>query len=128
MTARDEALSALRRAGYGEQGAESLLGRVTAEVGKGTREGELTRPRAAARSVLTGRTDGDLPEWRTCYSTDGSDEPTGIAPVCLDEEHEENDGGVYACCADPVVEVESYAVASYMVALLNADRRGGDRG
>ncbi|MFI5525032.1 hypothetical protein [Streptomyces platensis] len=31
MSARDEILAALRRAGYGEQGAESLLGRAEAD-------------------------------------------------------------------------------------------------
>lgn len=61
--------------------------------------------------------------WRTCFSTNGSDEPTGIAPMCLDEDHEEADGSVYDCCPDPVIETGSGGMAAYLVDLLNTDIR-----
>lgn len=85
----------------------------------------LDKIRAAASVALpafTGAIAPHLPEWRVCFSTDGSDSPTGIAPVCEDEDHDPDDGSVYDCCPDPVIEVESAELADYLVALLNADR------
>ncbi|MFF4369678.1 hypothetical protein [Streptomyces sp. NPDC001594] len=83
----------------------------------------LDSARAAARAWLACPTSGGPnPVWRTCFSTDGTDCPTGIAPVCPDEDHDPDDGSVYTCCADPVIEVGSAALADYLVALLNADR------
>jgi len=81
----------------------------------------LPEARKAARELLQTLTGDERPEWRTCFSTDGSDEPTGIAPVCTDD-HDEDDGSVYDCCPDPVIECDSYVTAAYLAALLNADR------
>ena len=78
--------------------------------------------RDAARKALLTTTGVAAPEWRTCFSTDGSDEPTGIAPVCTDENHEPEDVSVYPCCPEPVIECGSYSIAAYLVELLNADR------
>jgi hypothetical protein len=85
----------------------------------------LNRARTAAAGALpdwTGAIAPHLPEWRVCFSTDGSPEPTGIAPVCPDEDHEPADGSVYECCSMPVIEVECTELAEYLVVLLNADR------
>jgi hypothetical protein len=77
---------------------------------------------AAALPAWTGAIGPHLPEWRTCFSTDGTDRPTGIVPVCGDEGHDPDDGSVYDCCPGPVVEAESPELAEYLVTLLNADR------
>jgi hypothetical protein len=82
----------------------------------------LDNARKAARELLNTLGGDERPEWRTCFSTDGTDEPTGVAPVCPDEEHEDADGNVYDCCPDPVIECDSYVMTEYLVALLNADR------
>jgi hypothetical protein len=82
----------------------------------------LDRARAAARSLLADTIDAALPEWRACFSTDGTDGPTAVAPVCADEDHEPTDGNVYNCCPEPVIEVEWPELAEYLAALLNADR------
>lgn len=87
----------------------------------------LDRARTAASNALpawTGAIGPHLPKWRACFSTDGSDEPTGIAPVCEDEGHDPDDGSVYDCCPAPVVEAECTELALYLVELLNADRGG----
>lgn len=78
--------------------------------------------RDAARTVLLALSGTARPEWRTAFSTDGTEEPTGIAPVCSDEDHDLDDGSVYDCCAEPVIECGSYAVAAYLAELVNADR------
>ncbi|MFI7010021.1 hypothetical protein [Streptomyces sp. NPDC050145] len=85
----------------------------------------LDDARTAAREYLKLMIGDAWPEWRTCYSTDGTEMPSGIAPVCPDEGHEEDDGTVYNCCPEPVLEVETYPLAEYLVALLNSDRPGG---
>ncbi|WP_405674807.1 hypothetical protein OG292_03005 [Streptomyces sp. NBC_01511] len=77
---------------------------------------------AARRDLLSVLGAGARTEWRTCFSTDGSEEPTGVAPVCPDEGHEEDDGSVYVCCPEPVIEADSHTMAAYLAALLNADR------
>ncbi|WKD37627.1 hypothetical protein KO717_34575 [Streptomyces xanthophaeus] len=83
----------------------------------------MDRARADARIELARLTGGDAaPEWRVCYSTEGTHGPTGIAPVCLDEDHDPDDGNVYPCCPEPVIEVQSVPLAGYLAALLNADR------
>ncbi|WP_329032208.1 hypothetical protein OIE71_04515 [Streptomyces sp. NBC_01725] len=82
----------------------------------------LPAARAAVRDLLNTLGTSRRTEWRTCFSTDGSEEPTGVAPVCPDEGHEEDDGSVYDCCAEPVIECDSYPMAAYLAALLNADR------
>ncbi|MEW1551381.1 hypothetical protein [Streptomyces tsukubensis] len=86
---------------------------------------DLDRLRSATAAALpawTGAAAPHLPEWRVAFTTDGSDAPTGIAPVCQDEDHDSGDGSVYTCCPDPAVEVECPELAEYLVALLNADR------
>ncbi|WP_432159472.1 hypothetical protein [Streptomyces sp. NRRL F-5630] len=85
----------------------------------------LDNARRAAREFLKLMCGDAAPEWRTCYLDGPAAEPTGLAPVCPDESHEATDGNAYACCPEPVVECESYKVAEYLVALLNADREGG---
>ena len=82
----------------------------------------MDKTRAAAREFLDLVTGTPAPEWRTCFSTAGTDEPTGLAPVCDDEGHDPDDGSVYECCPNPVVECDSYPLAAYLVELLNADR------
>ncbi|MFF2640349.1 hypothetical protein ACFVUB_11200 [Streptomyces niveus] len=82
----------------------------------------LSTTRTAARDLLATLGTASATEWRTCFSSNGSEEPTGIAPVCPDEDHEEDDGSVYDCCAEPVIECGSYPMAAYLAALLNADR------
>jgi hypothetical protein len=88
----------------------------------------LDRARDAASRALpafTGAIGPHLPEWRACFSTDGTAGPTGIAPICQAEEHDPDDtGDVWACCPEPVIEVESTELAEYLAALLNADRGG----
>lgn len=84
----------------------------------------LDKARAAARDELHALNSDPTPEWRTCFSTDGTDEPSGIAPVCGDEDHDPVDGSVYDCCPEPVIEVDSAPMAAYLAALLNADREG----
>jgi hypothetical protein len=85
----------------------------------------LDETRGPAREALLRLTGDARPEWRAAFTTDGTDGPTGIAPVCPDPEHERGDGDVWACCPDLAVEVESTELAEYLVALLNADRQGG---
>ena len=81
----------------------------------------LSRIREQARDFLQTVGAGAFPEWRVCHSTDGTDEPTGLAPVCPDEDHDPDDSSVYNCCPDPVIEVDSGPLAAYLVELLNAD-------
>jgi hypothetical protein len=83
----------------------------------------LDHARADVLGCLWATAGDAVPEWRTCYSTDGTEGPTGIAPVCKDDEHERTDGNVYGCCPEPVIEVEAPPLAEYLVALLNEDRR-----
>ncbi|WP_393057664.1 hypothetical protein [Streptomyces sp. LN549] len=79
--------------------------------------------RDAAREFLKLMCGDAAPEWRPVFSTDGTDEPTGIAPVCTDPDHGPDDEAeAYACCPDPVIECESHKIAAYLVELLNADR------
>lgn len=85
----------------------------------------LEDTRCAVREFLKLMCGDAAPEWRTCYPDGSTAEPTGLAPVCPDEDHEATDGGVYTCCSEPVVECESNKLAEYLVALLNADRPGG---
>jgi hypothetical protein len=82
----------------------------------------LPHVRTTARDLLQTLTGDAAPQWRMAFSTDGSDEPTGIAPVCPDENHERADGSVYSCCPEPVIECHSYVMAAYLEQLLNADR------
>jgi hypothetical protein len=83
----------------------------------------LDKTREQVREFLLLVTGSAVPEWRVCFSTYGTEEPTGIAPVCPDEDHEPADGSVYDdCCPNPVVEVYSGPLAAYLVELLNADR------
>ncbi|MFI6465713.1 hypothetical protein [Streptomyces sp. NPDC050538] len=80
----------------------------------------------AARAAAAAQWGGEgLPKWRTAYTTNGSEAPTGIVPVCQDPEHEEGDGSIYDCCPEPAIEVESAELADYLVALLNTDIPGG---
>lgn len=84
----------------------------------------LAQTRAAARALVYALSGGGPnPAWRTCFSMDGTDGPTGIAPVCNDEGHDEDDGSVYTCCPEPVIETGFTPLAEYLAALLNADRR-----
>lgn len=78
--------------------------------------------RKNARAFLRAMVGDAAPEWRTAFTTDGTDEPTGIAPVCPDEDHDPDDGSVYSCCPEPVIECDSYPIAAYLAELLNADR------
>jgi hypothetical protein len=78
--------------------------------------------RLPARELLATLTGTSTPEWRVCFSTDGSDQPTGIGPICTDDDHDPDDGSVYSCCPDPVIECDSMVMADYLAALLNADR------
>ena len=87
----------------------------------------LDQARGPAREFFKLMSGDAAPEWRTCYSTDRTDAPTGLAPVCTEEGHDEDDGSVYTWCPEPVVECESYKLAEYLVALLNAGREGGAR-
>ncbi|AAR29695.1 hypothetical protein VWBp05 [Streptomyces phage VWB] len=82
----------------------------------------IDKARKQARELLDLVTGTPTPEWRVCFSEDGTEEPTGIAPVCLDEGHDPDDGSVYDCCPSPVVECDSDPLAAYLVELLNADR------
>lgn len=85
----------------------------------------LDKARKAARIEVEGLY-GNEPntEWRSCFSTDGTSGPTGVAPVCLDDGHDPDDGSVYDCCPEPIIETGSMPVAEYLAALLNADREG----
>lgn len=79
--------------------------------------------RGTAREFLKAMGGDAAPEWRLVFSTDGTDEPTGIAPVCTDPDHYEDDAAeAYDCCPDPVIECDHHQIAAYLVALLNADR------
>lgn len=80
------------------------------------------KTRKQVREFLDLVTGTAVPEWRACFSENGSEEPTGIAPVCDDEGHDPDDGSVYGCCPNPVVECDSGPLAAYLVELLNADR------
>jgi hypothetical protein len=80
------------------------------------------KTRDAARAFLLNATGIRRPGWRTAFTTDGTDEPTGIAPVCPDEDHDPFDGSVYSCCVEPAIECGAPAIAAYLVELLNADR------
>ncbi|MFJ7067540.1 hypothetical protein [Streptomyces sp. NPDC101115] len=88
----------------------------------------MDKTRAAAREFLDLVAGTPAPEWRTCFSTDGTDEPTGFAPVCDVEGHDPDDGNVYSCCPNPVVECDSGPLAAYLVELLNADRAAASVG
>ncbi|MDI9885352.1 hypothetical protein QMZ92_13340 [Streptomyces sp. HNM0645] len=87
---------------------------------------DLTTTRTVARELLRTLNGEPQPEWRTCFSTDGSEEPTGIAPVCPDEDHDPDDDSVYSCCPLPAIECDSYPMAAYLAALLNGDRQEKD--
>ncbi|MEV0915460.1 hypothetical protein AB0I93_14465 [Streptomyces sp. NPDC049967] len=83
----------------------------------------LTMARAVTRTLLLTTTGTERPEWRTVFSTDGTDGPTGIAPVCTDTDHGEDGAAeAYSCCPDPVIECHSPEIAAYLAELLNADR------
>ncbi|MCX4705690.1 hypothetical protein [Streptomyces sp. NBC_01373] len=89
----------------------------------------LDKSRGPAREALLRLVGEARPEWRTAFTTDGTDEPTGIIPVCSDPDHEPDDGSVYVCCPEPAIEVGATELAEYLVALLNADREEkGTRG
>ncbi|MFF8409032.1 hypothetical protein [Streptomyces omiyaensis] len=78
--------------------------------------------RMPARDLLTVLADGPTPEWRTCTEERAAEELTSVAPVCSDDEHDQDDPSVYSCCPDLVIECHSAAMADYLAALLNADR------
>ncbi|MER6515179.1 hypothetical protein [Nonomuraea sp. NPDC001636] len=78
--------------------------------------------RTDARDLLALIADAPAPEWRVCFTEDGTEELTGIVPVCADEDHEPDDASVYDCCPAPVIECHSSAMADYLAALLNSDR------
>ncbi|MFB7278104.1 hypothetical protein ACFCZV_13430 [Streptomyces hydrogenans] len=78
--------------------------------------------RKDARDLLAVIASSAAPEWRVCFTEDGSEEPTGIAPVCADDEHDPDDGSVYNCCPAPAIECFSSTFADYLAALLNSDR------
>lgn len=82
----------------------------------------LNKARTAARDELHAMNADPAPKWRTCFSAEGTDEPTGIAPVCGAEGHDPDDGSAYDCCPEPVIEIHSAPMAAYLAALLNADR------
>ncbi|MEU9198885.1 hypothetical protein [Streptomyces sp. NPDC048332] len=83
----------------------------------------LTEARAATRTLLMTSTGVERPEWRPVFSTDGTDGPTGIAPVCTDPEHYEDDAAeAYSCCPNPIIKCGSPVISTYLVELLNADR------
>lgn len=86
----------------------------------------LDDTRGPVREALLRLADDARPEWRGVFTTDGTDGPTGIAPVCPDPEHEQGDGDLYVCCPELAIEVESPELAEYLVALLNADREAGE--
>jgi hypothetical protein len=96
-----------------------------------------TRPdpaahRAAARAYLTFANDSPVPStWRVVSVDCGGGVSPVIGPVCpsaashpaLDESEpaDRDELGVYDCCPNPQLEVWSPALATYLVALLNAD-------
>ncbi|WP_329163959.1 hypothetical protein OHB49_29025 [Streptomyces sp. NBC_01717] len=80
------------------------------------------KTRDTARAFLLAATGEARPEWRTAFTTDGTAEPTGIAPVCPDEDHDPDDGSVYPCCPNPAIECLSPEIAAHLAELLNADR------
>lgn len=82
---------------------------------------DLDTARAAARERLHSITGDDRPiVWRVVF-TDG-EPPTGVAPLCHDEDHhEDDDAAAFDCCPGPVIETWSAPLALYLVALLNAD-------
>ncbi|WP_138908162.1 hypothetical protein [Streptomyces chryseus] len=91
----------------------------------------LDDARRAAREVLLADTGERRPMWRQCFTEhDGSEHPNAIAPVCSDDNHDDNDPNVYPCsvypcCPDTVIEVESHVIGAYLVELLNADAEDG---
>lgn len=81
--------------------------------------------RAKIRDYLR-LTNGDgIPEWRVVFSTSGSDGPTGVAPVCTDDDHNVVDDGaeLYECCPELDIECHTPDMASYLAMLLNEDRK-----
>lgn len=79
--------------------------------------------RAKVREYLKLSVGDSTPEFRVVFSTNGSDGPTGIASVCTDPDHFEDDKAeMYPCCPGMDIECHSTAVAEYLVALINADR------
>jgi hypothetical protein len=88
----------------------------------------LPNARRGVAEFLRGQTGSERPEWRAVFTTDGTDGPTGIAPVCTDPDHEPGDGDLYSCCPSMAIEVEWHVLAEYLVALLNADRGAGENG
>ncbi|MGW2742331.1 hypothetical protein [Streptomyces sp. NPDC001450] len=86
----------------------------------------LADARTAAAEYLRTTTGDDRPEWRVTF-LEYAVEPNAIAPVCTDDEHvASEEPGAFGCCPDPVIAVESAAVALYLVELLNADREAGE--
>ncbi|MBT2449440.1 hypothetical protein J7F03_20580 [Streptomyces sp. ISL-43] len=84
---------------------------------------DLDQARTAVRLLMPALAGGGpAPVWRTCFSTDDTDSPTGIAPECFDEGHDPEDGSVYTCYPEPVIETGFPQFAEYLAALLNADR------
>ncbi|MFI9600371.1 hypothetical protein ACIHCX_10900 [Streptomyces sp. NPDC052043] len=147
MSARDEALAAFMRAGYGSDGAIRLADRIEAEAldritAQRPVNTTLQRAREAVAALFEAETGERRPAWRVIYTD--SESPTGVAPICtaegVDDEHHviddhpsgprRDDEGVYDCCPWPQFETDSPVVAAYLVELLNAepeekDTRGG---
>ncbi|QQZ56892.1 hypothetical protein IFE09_27225 [Streptomyces microflavus] len=94
---------------------------------------ELPDARRLVAELLKQDTGNAHPQWRVIITD--SESPDGIAPVC--PKTQDTDGlhviadypggpiqdqdGVYDCCPWPQVETHSTLLASYVVALLNAD-------
>lgn len=84
----------------------------------------LDNARRAAAELLRQTTGSDQPEWRPTFAGYAG-EPNAIAPVCTDPEHvESEDPSAFGCCPEPIIAVDPPLV-DYLVALLNADRKGG---
>lgn len=87
---------------------------------------DLAAARTAARTLLVTMTGTAVPTWRAVWNGYSNRiEATTVAPLCTDETHDPTDGGLYDCCPEPVIETECPELATYLVALLNADRESG---
>lgn len=136
MSARNEVLAALMRAGYGQPGAERLVGRIEADAVAHAEarpvNDTLLQARDAAAAMLKVDTGERRPMWRVIITD--SESPTGVAPVCTAEPDGDrhtiadypggpirDEQGVYDCCPDPQFDTYSTIIAEYLVELLNAD-------
>ncbi|MFF1498664.1 hypothetical protein ACFVZR_02000 [Streptomyces sp. NPDC058316] len=86
----------------------------------------LVAARLQAHELLLAETETERPAWRQVHTVMGGAHPDAIGPVCLDDEHDADDPTAYACCPEPVIEVESHVIGAYLVELLNADAVAGE--